>query len=642
MNLYKSIKFTILSFTTFFLTLGVIDWYLAFSKLDFSIAYLAFFSLLYFLIGLCLAVIFYILLNYIITKKDIKTKGRNYPSNKEKTVVEKISVICFFIIICGIILIFLSPRLSFSKLLPSKDKLITTKNRPNVILITLDTLRRDHMSSYGYGRKTTPNLDKIAGEGFLFDQCISPSSWTLPAHVSLMTSTYPSTHGVNSVFDDQKQNSLMGHSLSKDLTTLAEMFLKNEYLTAGFVGGSYCSSIFGLDKGFQYYNDRLYPNFFIDNPFLSSAGPVLFNKAVGKTIFLKIIYPFLENYFNKYTTQLNSFFVSLCNFIYKEHFIINSNWEFMVGQKRAQEINSVLFPWIEGNKDKPFFIFINYFDPHNPYDAPPPFDNIFVSNFSVRVKSDYNIIAREEMMPKVNKGEFAVSNDLTNYLISLYDQEIAYLDFHIGKLFAKLEELKLDKNTIVIITSDHGEGFFEHKLLNHGHTLYEELIRVPLIIWYPANFQKPKKITNQVNLIDIMPTILDMLGITSFKGMQGKSFYNLILDSNNQGQTYTYSELFRNYNWVKLLSKRFDRNLTCIRSIDWKYIHSSNGGEELYFIKEDQLESNNVIISQKEIAVKMRKELHLFMNLTKDRKLSEKVIIDEETKEKLKALGYIQ
>ena len=334
---------------------------------------------------------------------------------------------------------------------------------PNILLIIMDTVRADHLSVYNYSIDTTPNLKKLAENSVVFENAISPSSWTLPSHSSVFTGRDSSKHNAN------KLNQL----LSKKEITIAEILNEKGYNTAGFVGGLYIKSKYGFGQGFKTYDDRL--DFF---SYLHT-----FNKLSVRYIISAISIKF-------------------------ETFIFNRD-----NERTAEETNKRIFKWLDKNKEQPFFMFINYFDAHHPYNRG--------QEFKEQIDSNAKNIDEE---------------------IIKYDIEIFYLDRQIGELLKKLDELGIKNNTIIIVTADHGEEFGEHGGVYHGRTLYEEVIHVPLIIYYPKEFS-PKIIEKRIGIINIFSTILDILKMRIPENIDSISLLPLIKNEGEYNGEYVLSEL---------------------------------------------------------------------------------------------------
>jgi arylsulfatase A-like enzyme len=311
------------------------------------------------------------------------------------------------------------------------------ENSPNIILISLDTLRADHLHCYGYERKTSPFIDKLAENSVLFANCYSPTGKTLPSHMSMFTSLYPIHHHLlaNGNYVIQK--------LDESIPTMTEVLRKHNYFTGAFTGGAYVDAQYGFSKGFDfYYND-----------------PSTYHRA-------------------------------------------------SVGHLYRQTKH-----WLEANRNKKFFLFLHTYQIHEPYFSPEPY-NLMYLNKNTTWKSA-NLVEIFEPDPyKV------LTDDERKNLVALYDGEITYTDEHLIKpLVDLLKESGLYDRTLIVLTSDHGEEFYEHKGWRHGYSLYNEQLKVPLIMKFPGSEYGGKRITGNVSLVDLMPTILEYAGI-EFSGYE--------------------------------------------------------------------------------------------------------------------------
>ena len=310
---------------------------------------------------------------------------------------------------------------------------------PNVLLITLDTLRADHVSAYGYHRLTTPNLDRFAAAGVLFERAFATASWTLPSHASIMTGRYPAEHRAG------------GSPLDNRYTTLAEYLAARGYATAGFVANmQYCSARNGLARGFAVYEDHF-----------GTLGDMAVETAYGKWLARALLH---VGYYD------------------------------LPGRKRAATVNHEFLTWLDTPRQGPFFAFLNYFDVHDPYLAPSPYDTKFAQRRNVgnRINS--------ELFPRDFTGGRPFSPAELQAEVDAYDGGLAYLDAALGALFRELAARNVLDRTLVIVTSDHGESFGNHNLFGHGNSMYRDLIHVPLIIRYPASVPSGTRITEAVSL----------------------------------------------------------------------------------------------------------------------------------------------
>ena len=322
----------------------------------------------------------------------------------------------------------------------------------NVLLISLDTLRADHLSCYGYKRATSPRIDQVAQEGVRFENFVAASNWTVPSHMSIFTSLYPSWHGVENG----------SRSLGKGVPTLAQVLAKQGYTTAAFVTGPTLSHRFGFQRGFQLYDD--------------------------------------------FTATL------MCETNLFEDHPADSRGIMDVPTDRI--ITNLATLWLKQHGQEKFFLFLHYWDCHADYIPPAPYDRLFDPGYKGR-ENGRDITERE---PQIESG--IAPRDLA-HLMALYDGEIAHTDDHVGQVLQLLRDMGLAKKTLLIIVSDHGEGFMEHGKVFHGNSLFEELIHVPLILRLPGVIPAGRRIKDNASQVDVMPTVLGLLGIAAPAGLQG-------------------------------------------------------------------------------------------------------------------------
>jgi len=437
----------------------------------------------------------------------------------------------------------------------------------NVILISIDTLRADHLGCYGYPKSTSPNIDSLASEGTLFTHPFSCSPWTLPSHVSIMTSLYSIHHQV--YYSQEK--------MDPSLITLAEILRKNNFFTSAFTGGGFVSANYGFSKGFDsYYEGR--------------GGVFHMNSA-------ELIYEAASN-------------------------------------------------WLDKNKNKRFFLFLHTYQPHNPYVSPYPYNTVFLGN---NPKWEHlNLLGflggKKGIYKKLSEKE-------RRNAIGLYDGEIHYLDESlIGPLIKKLKNIELYENTMIIFTSDHGEEFFEHGAWDHGHSLYNESIRVPLIIKFPGKKFRGKKITGTVSQVDIMPTILKEMKIDCPELItDGKSLFPMLKRGKDRDRCFL-SDI-----GAYVLNSHIPQKIS-MNSGKYKLILNKEFSQkdllffiapppekdqiELFDLINDPLEQNNIAQKHPDLTTAILQEINRIYGQAKKR-TTEKTEMDKKLKEQLKALGYI-
>lgn len=361
-----------------------------------------------------------------------------------------IMAFCLLMAVCVFAWIEFSQRHALSKLPPPPPR------APNVLLIVLDTVRAQSLSLYGHKRRTTPNLERLAGQSVVFQHAIATSPWTLPTHASIFTGRYHHEVSADWLIP-----------LDKTYPTLAEVLRNHGYTTAGFVANlSYCSWAFGLARGFIHYED-----------FPISFGQIFLSSVLSRIL---TSWDWLRNAIGY-------------------HEILN--------RKTVEDVNEQFLNWLSQNKtNRPFFAFLNYFDAHEPYLPPPPFDSMFGS------KEDRGPFAHGPF-EIIKPEKWKLSSDEIQVELNAYEGAIACIDHNLGLLFEQLKKKSILGNTLVIITSDHGEEFGEHKVFEHGASLYLPSLRVPLLIYFPYRLPVKQKIIQPVSLRDIPATVLDLVGI---------------------------------------------------------------------------------------------------------------------------------
>ncbi len=323
---------------------------------------------------------------------------------------------------------------------------------PNVLLISIDSLRTDHVGGNGYPRSTTPVLDRLAREGASCPQTSSTTSWTLPAHVSLLTALPASVHQVS-----------FGRGLDPARETLAEALGDHGYQTAGFATGPWMTPAFGMDHGFDEFENTSAFGAGADDPTRPSSDAHL-----------------------------------------RSHSEVTS-----------ATIARQATDWLDRNADEPFFLFLHFWDVHFDYVPPAPFDEMFDPGYRGTV--DGRDFARNpEVHPRM------AARDL-EHVVALYDGEIRHTDRYVGQVVERLGELGILDDTIVIVTADHGDEFFEHGEKGHNKSLYDEVILVPLIVRWPERIPAGSIVNEQVRLIDVFPTVLELTGVDASEESMGRS-----------------------------------------------------------------------------------------------------------------------
>jgi len=392
----------------------------------------------------------------------------------------------------------------------------------NVLLITLDTTRADRVGCYGYAKAKTPTLDSLAANGVRFANTYCQVPLTSPSHCSLMTSTYPISHHVH-------DNGF--YTLAPEFDTLAEILKSKGFKTSAFVSSFSLDSRFGLDQGFEVYDDT-----FETDEFLKSFR----------------------------------------------------------SERTADKTSASFWKWLDQNSGNKFFSWVHYFDPHLPYNPPSPF-----------------------------KEEFADRP---------YDGEVAFVDYYLGKTIDKLREKNILDKTLIICIGDHGEALGEKNEVDHGLFLYDVTLRVPLIFYAEKHIPKGLVVQSRVRVIDVLPTLLDILKIAPGPQTQGESLVPQ-LTGKRRPSLPTYLETFmprEYYGWSELVGL-----------IDGEYKYIQAPKPELYNLAKDSEENANLFQKEARVAAGMKDKLKAMTAQYSSKTAPGGRKLSLEEQEKLSALGYV-
>jgi arylsulfatase A-like enzyme len=463
----------------------------------------------------------------------------------------------------------------------SPAALASNPARPNVLMIVMDTVRPDHLSLYGYPLHTTPHLEQLARDSMVYTRAIAPSDMTLSTHASLFTGMYPSWHQAHC----QPPEATYGHPLSPNTATLAEILAGHGYTTLGAAGNLYLRADFGLQRGFRVFR---IPR---PVPVLGSEGWYLLRRSMRRELSLVTD-----------TAQFDRLF------------------------SRSEDVNKELFSLPELNR-APLFMFLNYMDAHFPYLPPAPFDRRFPGKMrrltQTDLEADQQVVIHGRPMPAADH----------QHLLSQYDGGIAYIDAQVGEVVDWLKQRGAYDNTLIVVTTDHGEAFGEKNLVVHGNSAYQNLVRAALIVKYPKSSQTGV-VDAPVSLTDVEPTILTALGYPTPKGVQGLNL--LAPAATAPRQIYTES-----FPCPVLHPLSCPDGCLTRAAFSWpyKYIASSDGKRELYDLAKDPNETRNLLPG--EPATKLQAELSSWIRTMPALK-REELKLNPESLKRLKSLGYVQ
>jgi arylsulfatase A-like enzyme len=437
-----------------------------------------------------------------------------------------------------------------------------------VIMLTVDTLRRDSVSCYGSTTVSTPNIDRIAADGCLFRNVTSSSSWTLPAFASMMTGLTARGHGVV----------MSTAALPDTVVTLAERFRDAGYATHALVANGILAPHLGFARGFARYHLRQLP-----------ARPV----CIGESLAARL-----------------------------KH-------EPLAEATSTRDVTNAAIAWARARKDQDFFLWVHYLDPHLPYTPP----EVYVHRMNVHDQMGLSIDITSAMRPSM---ELFGDPSRRVWARSLYDAEVRYVDAEIGRFLAVLKESGIYDRALIVFAVDHGEEFWDHDGFEHGHTLYQEVVSVPLIVKPPGEYER-RVVEDPVAIYDVAPTVLDICGLPPLDTPQAVSLSGFVAGRPPRVGTrpiFSGGTLFRS-------------NFESVVFDGWKYIRSATTGRDwLFRLSDDPTERLSLIHEHPDLVARGRRLIDDYLHETEAfrarRGISNPSIkLDAEEIERLRALGYL-
>jgi arylsulfatase A-like enzyme len=429
-----------------------------------------------------------------------------------------------------------------------------TCGSPSVILIVVDTLRADHLGTYGAPRFTSPELDAYARHGAVFEHAYAPSPWTLPTVASVFTGLLPAQHGAGTLLTVGAK--VLYAKLDDRPPTLGERLRALGYPTHAVAGNPNLDKRFGLARGFDTYDFR--------------AGDM-------------------------------------------EHI------------RRADAVVDAAALWIKSRRGAPFFLFLHMFDPHMNYDPPAPTRGRFSGGLpSGRLKLPFAESGR------ARAGRLWLNIEEQEFVRAAYDEEIAFVDLQIGRLFTILRDAGVLDQTIVIFTADHGEELWDHNAFEHGHTLYDELLRVPLIVWGPGI--RPGRIDAPVSLVDLAPTVLGALAAPPIAESPGLSLWPLLSTGAPQPPRALHAE-----------HTRYGPDRAAV--VRWPYkavVDLDSGAQQLFDLENDPGERVNLAAKDPATMAALAAAIADRTAARHKQPAPEAVTLDSATRERLQQLGYLE
>lgn len=463
---------------------------------------------------------------------------------------------------------------------------------PNIVLISMDTLRADSLGCYGYNRETSPNIDAFAQNSTIFQNCYSSSSWTLPAHATLFTALDPSYHKIIQYYD----------TLDPSLVLLPEVLQEQGFTTAAFVNGGYLEPRFGFDQGFDTY---------------VSTDPGEGN--------LEVILPKVQTWLKGKPSQ--PFFLFLHGYDVHEPYHPSPEFKFKFTE-RQPELDDFIQSKFQLLKDGEM---IPCEEVRKLAVLRRSYPLGYTALLHLNEPEGASDFARGIFKCFPPLFDFPDSEICLRYLRDCYDGSVRSLDRQFQIFLDMLREKGLLDNTLVIVISDHGEEFSEHGGLGHGRTIFREMVHVPLIMKFPRNLHKGVRLQGTIGLVDLMPTILDYLKISIPDTVHGKSVLPLFGKETVRDSILAETGARGN---LRAISCRTDR---------WLYVWKMGEDvERLFDLAEDPEESRNVIDRHPDIAARFKKEVEAYLETGDHSPYKAGVLeADKTLQEQLQALGYI-
>ncbi|MBK8231209.1 MAG: sulfatase-like hydrolase/transferase [Candidatus Eisenbacteria bacterium] len=435
---------------------------------------------------------------------------------------------------------------------------------PSIILIVIDTLRADHLGTYGHHRPTSPALDRRAAQGAVFERAFASSGWTAPSFGSILTGTIAARHGQGARTaegDDARHRAPLG----KELPTLAEQFAARGYRTAAFVTNPFLDRSLGAGRGFEFY---------------------------------------------------------LCAPADNDRY------------RRADLGVSLAAEWLERHRDEPTFLLLHFFDPHLDYDPAPEVRGRFTDP-----------LARDAGRTLPVEGVQAIRDDRTlslaarEFITAAYDEEILAVDAALDSFFARLEELGLKERSVILLTADHGEELFDHGGFEHGHSLQQEILHVPFVLWGPGVV--PARHTEPVSLVDVFPTLLEAAGVPATppvaRNLDGLSLWPLVVGRTTRLEGPASSAPRE----IVVSSTLQGEEQSALVVWPHKLIRTESGSSRLYQLDEDPRERQDLSAADpRRVSALARRLSHRLAVADSLRRRVSSVPIDPELHERLRSLGY--
>ncbi len=481
---------------------------------------------------------------------------------------------------------------------PLQTDVRPAEGAPNIVIVVLDTVRSDHLGLFGYQRDTMPLLAEFARDCAVVTEITATAPGSLPSHGSMFTGMYSSKHGGHKAFVDDPDPPPYGYFMRSDVPTLAEWLTATGYRTGGISGNYGVLSSYGLGRGFEHFD--------------AESGAAHLSRRL----------PWVWRFNLRGLTVATALRRVIPDVLIRKTVFLNSS---IPPYRRANMINDRALEWLAGGNNRPFFLFLNYFDAHQPYLPIPELDQRFASRPEGLAWTGFPYEAHRSVL----RGSGTFGGDELHFLEAQYDAELVFVDRELSRMLRRLKESGDYDDSLIIVTSDHGEAFMEHGFLGHSGTLYDPQISVPLLIKLPqTGWEAPAPLTTaHLQFVDFFPTIMAGLGYEVPPAMQGAVWA--------AGRGHALSENF----WHFRTYERLRRELFAVRIGDWKWIHSTEGTQEAYDLSLDPAEMKNLLGNHRDLEEAAR-AIHMRRNEVMVEPQDD--VEDATTIERLRSLGYVE
>ncbi len=467
-----------------------------------------------------------------------------------------------------------------------------TDRAPDVVLISIDTFRADRIGAYGSSRSLTPEIDRFAAEGFVFERALAASPWTVPSVASMLTGLPTVRHGAGLPLGSGL--AFVRSPLDAEAVTLAQRFSAAGYRTRAVVANGFLSPPMGVARGFDEY----------DTPFMRATGSIFF-RDIPLVRLLIALYPV-------------------------------ERW----ADYRAQGLTDRALEILEEDRSEPLFLWVHYIDPHTPFQADP--GALDLGAWSAEIHQDRPEVREDgTVVGEVFAGTSHVRGGLLwlspidrQRIVEYYDRTVAYVDGELGRLFESMREPGRDRPLVAALTADHGEEFWDHGHFEHGHDYYREVTRIPMIFWGPGRVPTGRAGAEPVGLVDVPSTLLELAGLEVPEAESPDEGESLV--AHWQRESAASGRIrFCEGNLYGMPSVLLEEGL-------WRFILRAHGAAELYHAFDDPLELENRVADHPELVARYRSLTEPRLAALLESRGGEAPALDAETKKALQSLGYVQ